>query len=78
LDRSPEDIYTPDVCRTAEVLPFGALVFIDLFDYTTLRSTSVVSIKNARAGTSFPLSVFKGMNTIATLLPYNYIEYIMG
>jgi hypothetical protein len=51
------------------VPPFVALVFIDMFDYTTLRSASVVFIDNIRAGMSFPLSVFKGMNTTATLLP---------
>jgi hypothetical protein len=51
-----------------------ALVFIDLFDYMTLRSALVGFIDNVCAGTYFPLSVFKGMNTIATPLPYNYIE----
>jgi hypothetical protein len=56
------------------VLPFVALVFIDPFDYMTLRSASVVSIDNVCAGSSFALSVFKGMNTIANPLPYNYIE----
>jgi hypothetical protein len=74
LDRSLKDVYTPDMCRTAEVLPFVALVFIDLFDYTILRSASVVFLDNVRAGTSFPLSVFKVMNTIATPLPYICIE----
>jgi hypothetical protein len=56
------------------VLPFVALVFIDLFDYTTLRSASAVSIVNVHAGTSFLLLVFKGMNTIATPFPYICIE----
>jgi hypothetical protein len=51
-----------------------ALAFIDLFDYMTLRSASVVSIDNVHAGTSFSLSVFSGMNTATTLLPYNYVE----
>jgi hypothetical protein len=78
LDLSPGDVYTSDVCRTVDVLPFVALVFIDLFDYTTLRSASVVSINNVRAGTSFLLSVFKGMNTNIALLPYIYVKYIMG
>jgi hypothetical protein len=59
LDRRPGDVYTLDVCRTAEVLPFVALVFIDMFDYTTLRSASVVSIDNVCVGTSFQLSVLK-------------------
>jgi hypothetical protein len=40
-----------------------------------LRSASGVFIKNVCAGTYFPLSVFKGMNTVAAPLPYNYIEY---
>jgi hypothetical protein len=74
LDQSPGDVYTPDVCRTAKVLPFVALVFIDLFDYTTLRSALAVSIVNVHAGTSFLLLVFKGMNTIATPFPYICIE----
>jgi hypothetical protein len=51
-----------------------ALVFIDLLDYTTLRSALVVSVDNVRAGTSFLLLVFKGMNTVAAPLSYNYIE----
>jgi hypothetical protein len=57
-----------------EVLPFVALVFIDLFDYTTLWLASVVFIDNIRAGTCFPLLVFKGVNTIAALLHYNYVQ----
>jgi hypothetical protein len=57
-----------------EVLPIVELFFINLFDYMTLRSALVVSIDNIHVGMSFPLSVFKGMNTIATLLPYSYIE----
>jgi hypothetical protein len=56
------------------VLPFVALVFIDLFDYTTMRSASVVSIDNVRARTSFALSVFKGVNTTVAPLPYISIE----
>jgi hypothetical protein len=64
----------PDVRRTTEVLPFVALVFIDPFDYMTLRSALIVSIDNVHAGTSFLFSVFKGMNTVATLLLYNYVE----
>jgi hypothetical protein len=55
-----------------------ALVFIVLFDYMTLRSASVVFFDNIRAGTFLVLSVFKGMNTVATLLPYNYVEEILG
>jgi hypothetical protein len=78
LDPSLGDVYTPNVCRTADMLPFVALVFIDLFDYTTLRSASLASINNVRAGTSFLLSVFKGMNTIIAPLPYIYVKYIMG
>jgi hypothetical protein len=74
----PGDVYTSDVCRSADVLPFVALVFIDLFDYMTLRSASVVSIKNVRAVTSFLLSIFKGMNTSIAPLPYIYVKYIMG
>jgi hypothetical protein len=62
------------MCRTAEVPPIVALVFIDLFDYTALRSASVVFIDNVCAGTSFPLSVFKDMNTVAAPLPFNYVE----
>jgi hypothetical protein len=51
------------------------LVFIDLFDYIPLRSASVVFIDNIRAGTSFPLLIFKDMNTVvAAPLPYNYVE----
>jgi hypothetical protein len=69
-----DDVYTLDVCRTTAVPPVVVLVFIDLFDYTTLRSASLVFIDNICAGT-FPIfSVFKGMNSIATLLPYNYVE----
>jgi hypothetical protein len=74
LNRSSNDVYIPDVCRTTEVPPFVALVFIDLLDYTTLRSALVVSVDNVHAGTSFLLLVFKGMNTVAARLPYNYIE----
>jgi hypothetical protein len=70
LDQSPEDVYTPDVCRTAEVLPFVAHVFIELFIYTTLRSASRVFTGNVRAGTFISLLVFKGMNTITPPLPY--------
>jgi hypothetical protein len=73
LDRSLGDVYTPYVCRTTEVLPFVALVFIDLFIYMTLRSASLVFTKNVRMGTFIPLPVFKGMNTITPLLPYHYI-----
>jgi hypothetical protein len=65
---------TPSMCRTMEVPPIVALVFIDPFDYTALRSTSVVSIDNVRAGTSFPLLIFKGMNIVTAPFPYNYIE----
>jgi hypothetical protein len=54
-----------------------ALVFIDLFDYTTLTSASIVFFDKVCVGMYFPLSVFKGMNTIAASLPYNYIEFIM-
>jgi hypothetical protein len=43
------------VCRTTEVQPIVALVFVNLFDYMTLRSASVVSIDNVHVGTSFPL-----------------------
>jgi hypothetical protein len=50
------------------------LVFIDLFDYMTLRSALVGFIDNVCAGTYFPLSIFKGMNIVAAPLPYNYIE----
>jgi hypothetical protein len=57
-----------------EVLPFVVLVFIDLFDYTTMRSALVVSIDNVCAGTTFTLSVFKGMNTTVTPLSYICIE----
>jgi hypothetical protein len=57
-----------------EVLPFVALVFIDLFCYMTLRSASVVSIDNVRAGMCFPLSVFKGMNTVDAPFPYSNLE----
>jgi hypothetical protein len=53
-----------------EVLPFVAPVFVELFDYMTLRSASIVFIDIVHAGTTFPLSVFKGMNTVATPLPY--------
>jgi hypothetical protein len=73
LYRSPEDVYTPNMCRTTEVLPFVAPIFVELFDYTTLRSASVVFIDNVHAGMTFLLSVFNGMNTVATLLPYIYI-----
>jgi hypothetical protein len=63
------------MCRTAEVTPIVTIVFIDMFDYIALRSASVVFIDNVRAGTSFPLSIFKDMNTIvAAPLPYNYVE----
>jgi hypothetical protein len=62
------------MCRTAEVLPFVELVFIDMFNYMTLRSALVVSIDSVHAGMSFLLSVFKGMNTTAAPLPYNCVE----
>jgi hypothetical protein len=39
-------VYTLDVCRTAKALPLVALGFIDLLDYTTISSASVVSIDN--------------------------------
>jgi hypothetical protein len=73
LDRSPDDVYTPDVCNTSEALPLVALGFIESFDYTTLRLASVVSIDNVVQNV-FSLSVFKGMNTIATPLLYNYVK----
>jgi hypothetical protein len=57
-----------------EVLHLRYFVFIDLFDYTTLRSSLVVLFDNVRAGTFPALSVFKGMNTVAALLPYYYVE----
>jgi hypothetical protein len=53
---------------------YVALVFIDLFNYTTMRSVSVVSVDNVRVETSLPLSFFKGMNTTTAPFPYNYIE----
>jgi hypothetical protein len=51
------------------------LVFFDKYDYTTLRSASVVFIDNVRAGT-FPRahSVFKGMNIVAIPLLFNYVD----
>jgi hypothetical protein len=49
LDRSLDDVYTPDVFRTSEALPLVALGFIDLSNYTTLRSALVVSTKNVHA-----------------------------
>jgi hypothetical protein len=55
------------------VPPLVVLVFIDLFDYMTLRSASVVFFNNVRMGMFLALSVFKGMNTIAAPLPYNYV-----
>jgi hypothetical protein len=64
------------MCRAAEVLPFVASVFVELFDYTTLRSASIVFTGIVRVGT-FPLSFFKGMNTIATPLPYICIGWIL-
>jgi hypothetical protein len=70
MDRSPGDVYTPDMCRAVEVMAFVAPVFIDFFDYMTLRSASVVFTENIRAGTLFPLSIFKGMNIVAPPLPY--------
>jgi hypothetical protein len=57
-----------------ELPPIMALVFVDPFDYTTLRSVSVVFIDNVRAGTFPVLSVFKGVNTTTASLPCNYIE----
>jgi hypothetical protein len=74
LYQSPEDVYTPDMCRTTEVLTFVAFVFIDLFDYTIFMLALVVFFDNVHARTSFSLSVFKYMNTVATLLPYISIE----
>jgi hypothetical protein len=51
LDQSPEDVYTPDVCNISEVLHLRHFIFIDLFDYTTLRLASVVFIGNICART---------------------------
>jgi hypothetical protein len=62
------------MCRTTEVPPFVVIVFIVLFDYTTWRLASVFFFDNVRAGTFPTLSAFKGMNIIATPLPYNYVE----
>jgi hypothetical protein len=56
------------------VLPFVAPVFVEPFDYTTLRSASAIFTDNVHAGTTFPLPVFKGMNNVAALLPYICIE----
>jgi hypothetical protein len=70
LDRSPGDVYTQDVCRAAEVLPFIAPIFIELFDYMTLRSASVIFTDNVHEGMSFPLPVFKGMDTVPPPLRY--------
>jgi hypothetical protein len=67
LDRSPGDVYTLDVCRAAEVLPFVVPVFVELIDYMTLKSALVVFADNVHAGTSFPLLVFKGMRSSVAL-----------
>jgi hypothetical protein len=45
-------------------------VFVELIECTTLMSALVVFIDNIHAGRTFPLPVFKGMNTAAPLLPY--------
>jgi hypothetical protein len=58
------------MCGAAEVVPFVAHVFIELFMYTILRSAPVVFTGNVCAGTFIPLLVFKGMNTITPPLPY--------
>jgi hypothetical protein len=50
------------------------LVLFDKYDYTTLRSASVVFIDNVRAGTFLAHSVFKGMNTIIVPLLFNYVD----
>jgi hypothetical protein len=57
-----------------EVLPFVAPVFVEPFDYTTLRSALAIFTDNVHAGTTFPLPVFKGMNNVAASLPYICIE----
>jgi hypothetical protein len=45
------------VCNTAEALPLVALGFGELFDYTTLRLASVVSIHNVRAEHLFAFGI---------------------
>jgi hypothetical protein len=45
------------VCITAKALPLVALGFIDLFDYTTISSASVVSIDNVSAERIFVLGL---------------------
>jgi hypothetical protein len=62
------------MCKTEEVPPLVVLVFIDLFDYMTLRLASIVFFENVHAGMFPALSVFKGMNTVAPPLFYNYVE----
>jgi hypothetical protein len=52
--------------------PSEALVFVELYDDTTLRTASLVFIVNICARKS-PLSVFKGMNSTA-----NYIDRSWG
>jgi hypothetical protein len=69
-----DDVYTPDVRRTTKVPPIVALVFVDVFDYMTLTSALLVFNNNVRAGTLPAFSVFKSMNTITALFPYNYVE----
>jgi hypothetical protein len=73
LDRSSDNVYTPYVRNSSEVLHLWYSSSPTWFDYMTLRSASVVFIDNDCAGTYFLLSVFKGMNSIIALLPYNYI-----
>ena len=51
LDRSPEDVCTPYVYKTAEVPWFRYFVFVGLFVYSTLRSASLCLLHQRSCGT---------------------------
>ena len=69
LDRSPGDVCTPYVYKTAEVPWFRYFVIIGLFVYSTLRSASLRLLQQRSCGSVSPLSVFKGMISDLSPLP---------
>ena len=51
LDRSPEDVCTPYVYKTAEVPWFRYFIIVELFVYSTLRSASLRLLHQRSCGT---------------------------
>jgi hypothetical protein len=73
LDWSPDDVYTPCMCNPSEAL------LLRCWSSSTGTNTRIevgfCCLHQQRLCGNVPAhSVFKGMNTTATLLPFNYID----